>query len=113
MRIRAGAESVISELVRRYGARARYRGKRKNARQVAFTGATMNLKRLGLAVFAPAAHLANLLAYYPLHHSCFSTESFFAALHRTVFTLFIIVLHNRINWNCHSQFRSVAKNACY
>jgi transposase len=76
MRIRAGAESVISELVRGYGARrARYRGKRKNALQVAFTGAAMNLKRLGQAVFAPAAHLANLLAYYPFHHSCFSTES--------------------------------------
>jgi DDE family transposase len=81
MRIRAGAESVISELVRGYGVRrARYRGERKNALQVAFTGAALNLKRLGRAVFVSAVHLANLLSYHPFPRSRFSTESISAAL---------------------------------
>jgi transposase len=79
MRIRAGAESVISELVRGYGARrARYRGAHKNALQVAFTGAALNLKRLGRAVFVPTAHLANLLSYHPLHRFVFQ-QSLFSA----------------------------------
>ncbi len=76
MRIRAGAESVISELVRGYGARrARYRGQRKAALQVAFIGAAVNLRRLALRLFVPTRCLPNPSSYHWFHRPCFSTES--------------------------------------
>jgi hypothetical protein len=73
MRIRAGAESVISELVRGYGARrARYRGQRKAALQVAFIGAAVNLRRLALRLFVPS-----LPAVYRILISLVSSSLFF------------------------------------
>lgn len=76
MRLRIGIESVVSELVRGYGARrARYRGQRKNMLQITFIAAAANLKRLALAL------LPNLSSYHPFHHLRFSTKSFSTALH--------------------------------
>jgi transposase len=52
MCLRIGIESVVSELVRGHGARrARYRGRRKNTLQMAFTASAANLKRLASAHF--------------------------------------------------------------
>jgi hypothetical protein len=72
MRIRSGAESVISELVRGYGARrARYRGQRQNAIQVAFIGAAVNLKRLALATFCPYPPFTQPFIISPVSSSSF------------------------------------------
>lgn len=47
MKIRAGIEGTISELVRSHDLRrSRYRGRRKNQLQVLFGAAAANLKRL-------------------------------------------------------------------
>ena len=49
MKIRAGIEGTISEMVRGHGLRrSRYRGQRKNQLQVLFVAAATNLKRLAL-----------------------------------------------------------------
>lgn len=81
MRIRAGAESVISELVRGYGARrARYRGQRKNELQLAFIGAAANLKRLALATFCPYPLFTQPFIISPVSSSSFFNRVFF---HRT------------------------------
>jgi hypothetical protein len=72
MRIRSGAESVISELVRGYGARhARSRGQRKNELQLAFIGAAANLKRLAWAAFCPYPPFTQLLIISPVSSSSF------------------------------------------
>jgi hypothetical protein len=83
MRIRAGAESVISELVRGYGARrARYRGQRKNALQAAFIGAAINFKRLAFAAFCPYSLFTQSFIIAPLSSSLFFNRVFF---HRTTY----------------------------
>ena len=52
MQVRAGIESVVSELVRGHGLRrARYCGQPKVQRQALFSGAAANLKRLAQTAY--------------------------------------------------------------
>lgn len=52
MKIRAGVEGTVSELVRGHGARrSRFRGRKKNQLQALFAATAANLKRLAFCIF--------------------------------------------------------------